>query len=95
MYKLTISAVITQAWKKLESFLMEDCKKQLTCLGKAEMNKLMTSLLSSSVFGDSIAIFKKYIRLIFGLSNVTLVEGESIKFYLEALKQLHGRPFTM
>lgn len=55
----------------------------------------MTSLLSSSVFGDSIAIFKKYIRLIYGLSNVTITEGESIKFYLEAMKQLLGKPITM
>lgn len=61
---------------------MEDCKKKITSLGKAEMKKLMTSLLSSSVFGENIAIFKKYIRLIFGLSNVTLLEAESIKFYL-------------
>lgn len=35
----------------------------------------MTPLLSSSAFREHLIIFKKYLRLLFGLSNVTLIEG--------------------
>jgi hypothetical protein len=51
VYKQTISATITQAFRKLESFLTEDCKRKLTPITKMEMKKLMTPLLSSSAFG--------------------------------------------
>jgi hypothetical protein len=59
------------------------------------MKKLMTPLLSSSVFAEHIPTFKKYLRYLYGLSNVTLVEGESVRLYLEAMRFLNGRPITM
>jgi hypothetical protein len=72
IYKQAISYVVTLAYRKLESFLSEDCKKRITPINKAEMKRLMTPLLSSSAFAEHIVTFKKYLRFMYGLSNVTL-----------------------
>lgn len=45
------------------------------------MKKLITPLLSVTPFQDSISVYKKYFRLLYGLSNVTIAENESLKFY--------------
>ena len=43
---------------------------------------------------EHIATFKKYIRLVYGLSNVTLKENESVEFYVKVMEPLRGKhPF--
>jgi hypothetical protein len=75
VYKQTIGHVVGQAFRKLESFLSEDCKKRIMPITKPELKRLMKPLLSSSAFADHIMAFKKYIRFQYGLSNVTFLEG--------------------
>ena len=85
-YKRVIAAVVTQAFRKLESFLSQDCAKPITPLSKEEMAKIMTPLLSSTHFGQHVPVFKKFLRLLYGLSKVVLCEGETVSFYEAVLK---------
>jgi len=80
-YKRIIGSVVTQAFRKLESFLMQDCSRPITPLSKEEMAKIITPLLSSTHFGHHIPVFKKFLRLIYGLSKVVLCERETASFH--------------
>jgi hypothetical protein len=69
-----MSSIAIQAFRRLELFLKEKCMKKFNFASRDEMKKIMNPLLSPSHFGDSIPVFKKYFRLLYGLSNVTLCE---------------------
>lgn len=90
-----ISSVITNAYRKLEGFLIDDCHKKIAPISKQSMKKIMTCLISSTFFGEKILVFKKFVRLMQGLSNVTICEYESLDFYLETIKAIYQRNVTL
>jgi hypothetical protein len=46
-----MGSIASQAWRRLEVFLKESCKKDITFLNREEIKKIMNPLLSSTYFG--------------------------------------------
>lgn len=49
---MIMGSIASQAWRRLEVFLKESCKKDIVYLNREEIKKIVTPLLSPTHFGN-------------------------------------------
>ena len=72
---------MSMAFRKMENFLKVDCKRDIAHVDKEFLRIILQTLISSKMDDNSMKIFKKFVRFAYGLSGVTLLEGESFECY--------------
>ena len=73
-YKSLLYGVLTAAFRRLESFLFNDCKRSIKYLNRLQMKTITYPLLNSRVklVPTHCETFFKFITLCYNLSNVTI-----------------------
>lgn len=92
-YQWTYTAFLNESFRKLESFLIEDCNRNIKPLTLPEMRALVPILLKSqSTFEeDEYLTLRKFIKVTFDLGSVSIFEQMAVKLYIRVQHCLRGR----
>lgn len=84
------NSVITDAYRRLELFLIEECHRSIKPLNRYEMSALYSFLCRcrTHLAPEDSNTFLKFVRLVFGISNTSVPEEAAIKLYLSIQKAL-------
>lgn len=87
-----MATILNDVFKKIETFLIEDCKRHIRRLNMNEMKQLQPILLNCRTgkhLGEKkLSIFIKFVKVAFGISTVRISETEAIELYSTLYKCL-------
>lgn len=96
-FRNMLGGIITATFRKLESFVIGELKLTLKFLDRPQMKTISLMLINCRVHlePENSEIFLKFIRVVYGLGNVTITKNEAINLYVNVMKYLYGKSITL
>lgn len=96
-YRHVSAAFLNESFRKLEQFLIEDCKRNIKPLTNPEMRALYPILAGAQLKfeDDEYLTFRKFMKVTFDLGSVSIFEQMAVKVYIRVQLCLRGRIGTM
>jgi hypothetical protein len=92
-----MAAVLTAAFRRLESFLINECQRTILPLKREQLKSIIFVLLHSKceLLPLHHDYFLKFITLSYNLNDVTITQQEAVDLYVDVAKHIHGKNVTM
>jgi len=92
-YKNICNTIVSETYRKLEQFLIEDCNRNIKPLSGPELRALQPVLMNSQTkFEDEEYLtLRKFMKVCYDLGSVYVYEQSAVKLYIKIQACLRGR----
>lgn len=92
-YKNICNTIVSETYRKLEQFLIEDCNRNIKPLTGPEVRALQPVLMNSQAKfeDDEYLTFRKFMKVCYDLGSVSIFEQSTVKLYIKIQACLRGR----